>query len=277
MTIPLNYERREETMSDLIQSVKDGIIEQTKSNATTTTKVGGELGKDAFMQLLVTQMKYQDPLNPSTDTEYIAQLATFSQLEQLQNLSSTTANTQALSLVGKEVIIKTESSSGGTTYISGKVDFVTMSGTKTQLSINGNLYSFDQLESVIDNQYIIDKEAPSIKDNISLQYDATNPKNVSFEVNFGTGDNVADDAAIAINDVLINSSYVTISGNKITINSEIFKNLENGTYKITVGFNDPSYTTIKNKVTLQVVNAVKEETEDKDSDIVSEDKDTSEV
>ncbi len=264
-------------MSDLIQSVKDGIIEQTKSNATTTTKVGGELGKDAFMQLLVTQMKYQDPLNPSTDTEYIAQLATFSQLEQLQNLSSTTANTQALSLVGKEVIIKTESSSGGTTYISGKVDFVTMSGTKTQLSINGNLYSFDQLESVIDNQYIIDKEAPSIKDNISLQYDAANPKNVSFEVNFGTGDNVADDAAIAINDVLINSSYVTISGNKITINSEIFKNLENGTYKITVGFNDPSYTTIKNKVTLQVVNAVKEETEDKDSDIVSEDKDTSEV
>ena len=47
-----------------------------------------DLGKDAFLQLLVCQMQNQDPMNPNSDTEYVAQLAQFSQLEQLQNLSS---------------------------------------------------------------------------------------------------------------------------------------------------------------------------------------------
>mgnify|MGYP003297966215 CR=1 FL=1 len=49
---------------------------------------GGTLDKDAFLQLLVTQMKYQDPLDPSDNSEYIAQLATFSQLEEMQNMTA---------------------------------------------------------------------------------------------------------------------------------------------------------------------------------------------
>jgi flagellar basal-body rod modification protein FlgD len=47
----------------------------------------GELGEDAFMQLLVTQLKNQDPLNPTQNTEMIAQLAQFSSLEQLSELN----------------------------------------------------------------------------------------------------------------------------------------------------------------------------------------------
>ena len=68
-------------MSELIKPVKNGVIEQA-NRTSTESKAKNELGKDAFLQLLVTQMKYQDPLNPSSNTEYIAQLATFSQLEQ---------------------------------------------------------------------------------------------------------------------------------------------------------------------------------------------------
>ena len=49
---------------------------------------GGELGKDEFLNLLVTQLSYQDPLNPMDSTESIAQLAQFSALEQMQNVSS---------------------------------------------------------------------------------------------------------------------------------------------------------------------------------------------
>jgi len=45
------------------------------------------LGKDEFLQLLVTQLQYQDPLEPMSDTEYIAQLAQFSSLEQMQNIA----------------------------------------------------------------------------------------------------------------------------------------------------------------------------------------------
>lgn len=46
-----------------------------------------ELGEDAFMQLLVTQLKNQDPLNPTQNEEMIAQLAQFSSLEQLNELN----------------------------------------------------------------------------------------------------------------------------------------------------------------------------------------------
>ncbi|MDZ7296079.1 MAG: flagellar hook assembly protein FlgD [candidate division KSB1 bacterium] len=57
---------------------------------------GGALGKEAFMQLLVTQLRYQDPLAPMENTEFIAQLAQFSSLEQLWNVS---ANTQTNTLL----------------------------------------------------------------------------------------------------------------------------------------------------------------------------------
>ena len=45
------------------------------------------LGKDAFLQLLVTQMRYQDPLDPQDNSEYLSQLAQFSALEQMTNVS----------------------------------------------------------------------------------------------------------------------------------------------------------------------------------------------
>ncbi len=49
------------------------------------------LGKDAFLQLLVTQMTHQDPTQPKADGEFIAQLAQFSSLEQLTEIQKTLA------------------------------------------------------------------------------------------------------------------------------------------------------------------------------------------
>ena len=81
-------------------------VNSTQSVTSQTKNTGSSLDKDAFLQLLVTEMKYQDPLNPSTNTEYMSQLAQFSQLEAMNNLSDNYANSSAFGLVGKYVIEK---------------------------------------------------------------------------------------------------------------------------------------------------------------------------
>ena len=116
-------------------------------------KAGSAMDKDSFLQLLVAQMKYQDPMEPTSNTEYIAQYAQFSELEAMNNLSSNMDLQRATSLVGKEVIVKSTGASGETVFTQGKVDFVSSEGTKAFLTVNGKKYNIDDLDSVIDPDY----------------------------------------------------------------------------------------------------------------------------
>ena len=118
-------------------------------------KTGNDsLGKDAFLQLLVAQMKYQDPLEPTSNTEYISQFATFSELEQMQNMSATLELSRATSLVGQTVLLKVTNSSGFETTVQGNVDYVVYENGKAYLSIGGELYSMDDLDTVADEKYL---------------------------------------------------------------------------------------------------------------------------
>ena len=90
---------------------------QTTTNPITQASGNSALGKQDFLNLLVTQLRYQNPLDPVKDTDFVAQLAQFSSLEQLSSintsldnstqlnyvLSQTIANTMATTLIGKEV------------------------------------------------------------------------------------------------------------------------------------------------------------------------------
>jgi len=58
---------------------------QAGTTSTAKEESRDTLGKDDFLSLLVTQLKYQDPMEPLKDTEFIAQLAQFNALEQAQN------------------------------------------------------------------------------------------------------------------------------------------------------------------------------------------------
>lgn len=143
----------------LAAPVVDGKVVQNTTAANGTgaakeTKANNSMDKDSFLQLLVAQMKYQDPMEPQSNTEYVAQYAQFSELEAMQNLSSNMDLQRATSLVGKEVIVKTTGASGEPVYTQGRVDFVSSEGSKAYMTINGQKYSIDDLDSVLDGEYL---------------------------------------------------------------------------------------------------------------------------
>ena len=139
---PIENGKLVETVSQT--SIKES--EKKKSNST--------VDKDQFLQLLVAQMKYQDPLEPTSNTEYISQYATFSELEQMQNMSASLELARASSLVGQTVLMKVTDSAGKTTTAQGNVDYVYYENNKAYLSINGDLYSMDDLDTVADPNYL---------------------------------------------------------------------------------------------------------------------------
>lgn len=143
----------------VVQEIKDGKLVESQSAASLANKSAKKTGndsldKDAFLQLLVAQMKYQDPLEPTSNTEFISQYATFSELEQMQNLSASMDLFRASSLVGQTVLMKVTDGEGRTTSVQGNVDYVVYERNKAYLSINGELYSMDDLDTVADPTYL---------------------------------------------------------------------------------------------------------------------------
>lgn len=105
--------------------VSTSFINSLQNPTTTATSKDDALGKDAFLQLLVTQMQNQNPLEPQDNGEFVAQLAQFSSLESMQNLTTTVDSIaglyqssqalQASSLVGRSVIVNAGSTTVDTT------------------------------------------------------------------------------------------------------------------------------------------------------------------
>lgn len=102
------------------------------------------LGQDDFLKLFVTQMKYQNPLNPMDSTQFTAQLAQFSSLEQLTNISgqlkdltvyqNSLNNTLTTSFIGRKVTF----TGAGQTASEGTVTGVSFENNDTNLIIDGN-------------------------------------------------------------------------------------------------------------------------------------------
>jgi flagellar basal-body rod modification protein FlgD len=128
------------TSSDYLKSLQT--VTSGKTGDTTTG--ASTLGKDSFLQLLVTQMQNQNPLDPQDNSEFVAQLAQFSSLETMQNLSTSvdaiggmyqsSQALQASSLVGRSVIVDSGSTSVDTTK--GMTGQVVLPSTSTTTSVN---------------------------------------------------------------------------------------------------------------------------------------------
>ncbi len=142
----------------LIQQIQDGQVVGNTSAASdsggkATTKSQMNETKEMFLQLLVTEMQYQDPMQPSDNSEYVKELAQFTQVESLNSMQEDIARLNANSLAGKYVTL-TDSESGKD--VEGLVDYVKADGSKNFVSIGGNLYNVADITTVSDGSYFED-------------------------------------------------------------------------------------------------------------------------
>ncbi len=131
------------------KTIEQIIEEQSKSTA--STRNTGELGKDDFLKLLITQVQNQDPMNPSTDTDFIAQMAQFSALEQMQNLNSSFAYTTGFAMMGKYVSGEVTDESGNVKYVEGKVESVRITSGKVYAIVGDYDVPIESITDVSDS------------------------------------------------------------------------------------------------------------------------------
>lgn len=109
------------------------------------------LTQNDFLQLLVSQMENQDPLNPQSDTDMAAQMAQFTSLQQSSNMSGSLSMLQANSLIGSTVTVLANSATGATA--SGVVQSVQTGASSTdgtpQVIINGQPYDLSQIVGIV--------------------------------------------------------------------------------------------------------------------------------
>src|SRR3954462_13881632 len=103
--------------------------------ATQAPKSGANsaMGKDQFLKLFVAQLQHQDPMSPMQDSDFMGQMASFSTLEQVTNLASENAKSNAIGLLGRTVTYKDKDGA----FHTGAVEKVSTVDGKPSLTVGG--------------------------------------------------------------------------------------------------------------------------------------------
>ncbi|NLN81191.1 MAG: flagellar hook capping protein [Clostridiales bacterium] len=107
-----------------------------------------DLGINDFLTLLTAQLRNQNVMEPASDTEFIAQMAQFSSLQAIKELSVMFQNTQAVAFIGKNVIVRNVYDSENETYISGWVQSVNFEEGIPYLLIGDKYYKMSDVTDV---------------------------------------------------------------------------------------------------------------------------------
>ena len=136
-------------INNLVNINQPGSTPSTSSSSSdsSTASITNQLGPDAFLKLLTTQLANQDPLKPMDDTQSVAQLAQFSALQASTNLQHDFANfqsnfavMQSSALIGKNVAVVSADASGNSSTVTGTVSSIQVVNGQPQFTmtdING--------------------------------------------------------------------------------------------------------------------------------------------
>jgi flagellar basal-body rod modification protein FlgD len=108
----------------------NGAVQAASTSSTPLTNPNASLSDNQFLQLMVTQLKDQDPLQPTDPSSYLSELAQFTSVEQETNTAGSTATTEALSLLGSTVTYDNQGQAA-----TGMVTSVDLSGSSPTLTV----------------------------------------------------------------------------------------------------------------------------------------------
>jgi flagellar basal-body rod modification protein FlgD len=114
----------------------------TSSNTSTSKSTSGTsgLGESDFLNLLITQLKNQNPLEPMKDTDFIAQLANFSNLQQMTSVNTNISAMNAAGLIGKQI-----TTSDG---LSGTVSQVSIDAGNPSVYVGSKKYAMSDITNI---------------------------------------------------------------------------------------------------------------------------------
>jgi len=171
-TLSPSRAQREEVLQELTANLRakttgilraQGLVSKQSTNQASTPArdVNNELGRDTFLQLLVTQMRYQDPLDPVENTEMIAQLAQFTALEQMtqvnegmtglrENIDVLNGNVDQLNFITAQGLLgrHVEGINEAGEVVRGRVDSVHLNGSLVILSVEGVLLPMSRVAGI---------------------------------------------------------------------------------------------------------------------------------
>ncbi len=137
------------------------ITNQTVADTTVKKNAGGDLGKDEFLKILAAQLQFQDPMEGGDNSAYVAQLAQFSSLEQMENLNTSLnelkGNQNLLYgtlLIGKMVNIAFDNQ-----MVSGVVDKVKLVDSMLKVMVGGQEYDASNILTLEDEEEVVPVES----------------------------------------------------------------------------------------------------------------------
>lgn len=120
-------------------------------NSSNNLKVQSEsesLGMQDFLNLLVAQMTNQDAMNPMENTEFISQMAQFSSLQAMSDLTKISVQGQVASLIGKNVVVAEYNSKGELEVQEGIVQKVTLHSGEARLYVNDMEFNYSNVMEI---------------------------------------------------------------------------------------------------------------------------------
>lgn len=120
-----------------------------ESNSSSKSSSSG-LDMTDFLTLMSAQFQNQDISNPTSNTEFITELAQFSAIQAMSSLAQASDKQYAASLVGKTVMVQSEDSTGTTKMDQGVVECASFSSSGNTVVVNGKAYDVDDVTEVVD-------------------------------------------------------------------------------------------------------------------------------